>query len=567
MVHNYENDNSNSNSNSNNNSRNNSRSNSLDYDGSKDNKNIVSSSSLSSSSSSSSYLTSSSSMTSTTTPLNDITLANNTISFINLPLEIIDSILHLVGQSTLRSASMVSKQWNVVVNSLWHTIDLSKSHNHLTHISSKLNQLKQQNNPTKQTRKKEKVANKQKKQEQDDLYMDKTSSDHDNIVVTLPTSSTPPTAPTTTKKLNSLESIIQNMILNYGFLIPGSGPDSTSPPIFQRQMLRSKKVQQDISIQLDVRIERFFSGLAVRYCRVEVLDLSGCVDMKLESLSTLAQAFSSTLTKLVTRRCRSTSMVDADFADQVISYLPKLETLAIGEMPYIGDKTIERAVSIAPSLKALGLGKCLTINDQAIAHLVPIASRIKTIGLNNLTQLSDLAVRSLGVLCQNIVIFSISNMKHLSSDTLSAIALACPRLGSFDIGGCDNVDDNVLEAIASNCHQLFQFNISKCTLVSSHAIDMVIQRCRQIKILFLSKTAVDDDCILNAIDILPLEILISIGCSNLTDRVLQSLFKIGNERLSKMIVSLNSCPHISDSLLSILQHLTKQSNNSCFTED
>eukprot|EP01133_Synstelium_polycarpum_P003786 gene3786-4366_t len=398
-------------------------------------------------------------------------------------MEIVDKILHYVGQSTLAATSAVSREWHKQINNYWHTVDLSKSSKHFTHMPAKI---------------KQEVMALQKKG--------------------------------TEKRL---ESIVANLVANYGFLVPGSG--GSSPPLFGQKNTK-KTLQEEIEKQLQAKIDAFFLDLPARYGRVEVLDLSGCSNLKLDSLVTLVLAFAPTLVKLMTRRCKSPTLTDVEFARGVVANAPKLKTLY-----------------------SLGLARCSALTSEGIQRFStsPTTKNMRTIGLNYMSQLSDASIRSLGTACTNLTIFSLSNIKHLTSDTLAKIALSCPKMGSFDISGCDKTDDFVMEAIAINCRQLFQLNISKCHRVSSHAIAHVAQHCKKIRILFLSNTMVDDDSMHTVIENLHLEVLISIGCQNLTDKSVQRLFDIGNERLCKMLINLSLCNNISQSLIGVLQHLTK----------
>eukprot|EP01132_Coremiostelium_polycephalum_P008506 gene8506-10456_t len=342
---------------------------------------------------------------------------------------------------------------------------------------------------------------------------------------------------------------------NNGFLIPLSG--SPPLPIFQKS-INSKKLQEEISIQLERKMESFFNGLCLRYCRVEVLDLSGCTDLKVEWLSALVSQFSLSLRKLITRRCKSPTITDQSFSE-ILRHTPKLVTLSIGEMPLVGDLCMESLLKHVPSITALGLGRCHKITDKSIYMLAnsPIAAQLHTIGLNQLSHLSDSSIRQLGIKSPNLTIFSVSNLKNLTSDTLSTVFLNCPSLGSIDLSGCINTDDSVLEAISINCLNLFQLNISNDSKITSCSIKLVVQKCKLIRILFVSRTMVDDDCIISIIENLNLEVLYATGCTSLTDNSIRAFLYIGPERLGKMILNFSSCPFISQSLVSILHQDNK----------
>ncbi|KYR02356.1 hypothetical protein DLAC_01190 [Tieghemostelium lacteum] len=507
---------------------------------------------------SSSILTTNMPTNTTTTTMTSVSSSNNNNNNIQnessgdslletLPMEIIENILKYLNQRELSITCRVSKSWNRIIYLLWHTIDLSKSHHHFTHLSSKLKQSLQ----------------KVKK-----------------------------------NKIGYLQAIFQNLVNNNGFFIPplvtnpdsysnsnkvsstassanANGSGSINPAIFQKNIVQqqstAKRIQQEIQDRLEKRIENFFQTLCFRHHRIEVLDLSGCSDLKMDSLLLMVQTFSQTLQKLMTRRCKSNTMTDMAFSE-IFQYLPKLKTLAIGEMPMVGEISIGAMIHHCPLIDALGLGQCQGMNDDSIIALSKSsqAKSLHTIGLNNLSSLGDHCIRELGTHAPNLVIFSVNNIRSLTSDTLSTIFLNCSLMGSIDLSGCMQTDDSVLVSISKSCTQLFQFNISRIQKITSYSINLVIRKCKNLRILLLSKTMVDDDCVLSMIDNLNLETLYAPGCTGITDVSVQSFLNLGPERLSKMFINFSQCLHISQSLISILQSLTKSSlsptNNHAFME-
>ncbi|KAF2071447.1 hypothetical protein CYY_007239 [Polysphondylium violaceum] len=563
--------------------------------------------------------------TSTTSPL--ATLFNHNgvcMNILLLPLELLEKIFKLLNQKTLYNTCLVSKQWNKAVYMVWHTIDLSKSHNHFTHLTSRIktsiSNIKSQkikyleaicnnlisNNgfliPPLITSKKDgssqqlsiflknynsssssgnssnssnsinsnsnssilyssnSESDKQQQlyiKQQQDVSLNNSSLENNNLI-----------SDQTNNSIENTDLISNNSNLNNN---SNSSNDSNNNNNSKKQKQQSKQmsVQMKLEKEIEYRIERkmfsFFVGLCNRYERIEVLDLSGCTDLRMDSLSMLVKHFSQTLRKLITRRCKSPTITDASLADLFKQqYLPKLNTLSIGEMNSVGDLTIASVCLYCPELTALGLARCSKITDQSIINLSqsPIASRLSIIGLNHLSHLQDESILALGMSSPNLSIFSVSNLKNLTSDTLSKIFLNCNLLGSIDLSGCVNIDDTVLDSISMRCHQLFQLNISRSTKVTSLAVKRVVQNCKKLSILFLCKTTVDDECILSIIENLNLlEILYASSCCNLTDTSVGAILNLGTERLGKMIVSFSFCPNISKSLLSILHSFTKTSTS------
>ncbi|KAM9968629.1 hypothetical protein ACTFIW_007779 [Dictyostelium discoideum] len=542
------------------------------------------------------------------------------MDILKLPLELLEKIFKFLEQKSLCSTSLVNKQWNHTVNLVWHTIDLSKSHSHFTHLASKVKSLSKNNKGGKKIRVLETICN--NLVSNNGFLIPPLSNKNNPIFKKNYNSSSSSSGNNNNNNNNNNSNYIENNkeivpiennniiesnnekefikdSLNLQFYYENSSNKNNDNNnnndkeltveeiIFNKKQLKSNgsrsKLEKEIEDRIEKRMDHFFKSICNRFQRVEVLDLSGCTDLKMDSIMLLVRSFSQTLKKLTTRRCKSLSITDERFS-QIFQYCKKLTTLSLGEMPLIGDQTITQLSIHCPNLEALGIARCINITDKSIITLSKALvqyqaknnnsnsnsnssnnnySKLKIIGLNHLSHLSDECILMLGLSCSKTLnIFSVCNLVNLTSDTLSKIFLNCRQLGSIDLSGCVNADDTVLESIAMKCGNLFQLNISRLPKVTSSSLKLVAQHCKLIRLLFISKTMVDDDCIVYCVDNLNLlEVLFASHCSNLTDVSIKSILDLGTERLSSMIVNFSSCINISTSLISILQSFTKPTPN------
>ncbi|EFA81947.1 hypothetical protein PPL_05181 [Heterostelium album PN500] len=314
---------------------------------------------------------------------------NKHLTLISLPIEIIDKILHHLNQSTLSILCMVSHEWNKIINALWHTIDLSKSHHHFTHLSTKMKMSIQSL--------KRKSGNKNNNNLQDnEEFLEQTTSSSSSL-----SSSSSSSSNQHKKKISSLESIVNNLISNYGFLIPGLGADK-SPPIFQRHnrnLLKTKDAQLNISNQFDMRTQQFFVDMSQRRsvcsCHPDGDETSVSVCWR----------------DAARRRPDSARRLRIHTTNGVARTRSLLQ-----DDRSIDRKNVEYTVD----------------SRQTTNHRTE--SSHSFVGRGNPPVWNEL------------------------SDTMASIFMACPHLGSIDVGGCVNIDDTALEAISINCLELFQLN-------------------------------------------------------------------------------------------------------------
>ncbi|XP_044463127.1 EIN3-binding F-box protein 1-like [Mangifera indica] len=206
----------------------------------------------------------------------------------------------------------------------------------------------------------------------------------------------------------------------------------------------------------------------------------------------------------------------------------KLKSLTLVKCMGIKEMAMESPMPVpCNSLRSLSIRNCSGFENASLAMLGKLCPQLQHVDLSGLCGITDLGILPLMESCEaGLVKVNLSRCLNLTDEVVSALArLHGETLELLCLDGCRRITDTSLVAIADNCVFLSDLDVSKCAITDSGV------------------------AILSHAEKLNLQVLSLSGCSEVSNKSIPSLKKLG-----KTLVGLNlqNCNSISSSLVTRL---------------
>ncbi|KAL8149732.1 EIN3-binding F-box protein 2-like isoform X1 [Apium graveolens] len=281
------------------------------------------------------------------------------------------------------------------------------------------------------------------------------------------------------------------------------------------------------------------------------------------------------LESLLIASCRGTTDVSLE---AIGKGCPNLKQMSLKKCCFVSDSGLVAFVKASGSLKGLHLEECNRITQFGILGAISnCVSKLKSLALVKCMGIKDLVLET-PVLsrCESLHSLTIQNCLGFGSASLAVVGKLCPHLHHLDLSGlCTITDDGLLSLLESCEDGLVKVNLSNCLNLTDKVVASLarlhgetlevlnLTGCR--KLTDASLSSIGDNCsLLNDLDISKcsisdagvaalsggvqhnLQILSLSGCSNLSNKSMLSL-----EKLGKTLVGLNiqQCNLISSSAI------------------
>ncbi|KAJ4958400.1 hypothetical protein NE237_025511 [Protea cynaroides] len=236
-----------------------------------------------------------------------------------------------------------------------------------------------------------------------------------------------------------------------------------------------------------------------------------------------------------------------------------LECLQLEECNRITECGVLGALSkCGAKLKALNLVRCMGIKDMVLAlpMLSPCKS-LRSLSIRNCPGFGGSSLAMVGKLCPQLQHIDLSGLCGITDAGLLSLLESCEAgLVKLNVGGCMNLTDAVVKAIARlHGGTLELLNLDGCRKITDASLVAIAENCPLLHDLDVSKSAITDFGIaaLSCAKQLDLQILSLSGCSNVTDKSIPLLGKLGQTFVG---LNLQQCKSISSSAVELLmEHL------------
>ncbi|XP_043724244.1 EIN3-binding F-box protein 1-like [Telopea speciosissima] len=236
-----------------------------------------------------------------------------------------------------------------------------------------------------------------------------------------------------------------------------------------------------------------------------------------------------------------------------------LECLQLEECNRVTQRGVLGALSnCGAKLKVLSLVKCMGIKDMILA--LPVLSpckSLRSLSIRNCPGFGSSSLAMVGKLCPQTQYIDLSGLCGITDAGILPFLESCEAgLVKVNINGCMNLTDAVVKAIARRHGGTLQvLTLDGCRMITDASLVAIAESCPLLHDLDVSKSAVTDFGIatLSYAKQLDLQILCISGCSNVTDKSIPFLGKLGQTLVG---LNLQQCKSISSRAVELLvEHL------------
>uniref|UniRef100_A0A5B7AM40 Putative EIN3-binding F-box protein 1-like n=1 Tax=Davidia involucrata TaxID=16924 RepID=A0A5B7AM40_DAVIN len=234
-----------------------------------------------------------------------------------------------------------------------------------------------------------------------------------------------------------------------------------------------------------------------------------------------------------------------------------LESLQLEECNRITQSGILGALSNCGSkLKSLSLVKCMGIKDLALeTPILSPCNSLRSLSIRFCPGFGSASLAMVGKLCPQLHHIDLSGLYGITDAGLLPLLESCEAgLVKVNLSGCLNLTDKVVLATARlHGGTLELLNLDGCRKITDASLVAIADNCSLLNDLDVSRCSITDSGIaaLSHGEQLNLQILSLSGCSEVSNKSLPSLRKLG-----KTLVGLNlqHCNSISSSTVELLVH-------------
>ncbi|KAJ6857570.1 EIN3-binding F-box protein 1-like [Populus alba x Populus x berolinensis] len=232
-----------------------------------------------------------------------------------------------------------------------------------------------------------------------------------------------------------------------------------------------------------------------------------------------------------------------------------LESLQLEECNRVSQSGIVGALSnCGAKLKALSLVKCMGIKDMAFRMSVSSpCSSLRYLSIRNCPGFGSASMAMIGKLCPQLQHVDLSGLCGITDAGLLPLLESCEAgLVKVNLSGCLSLTDEVVSALARlHGGTLELLNLDGCRKITDASLLAITENCLFLSDLDVSKCAVTDSgiTILSSAEQLNLQVLSLSGCSEVSNKILPCLKKMGRTLVG---LNLQNCSSISSSTVELL---------------
>ncbi|PRP80267.1 hypothetical protein PROFUN_12734 [Planoprotostelium fungivorum] len=231
------------------------------------------------------------------------------------------------------------------------------------------------------------------------------------------------------------------------------------------------------------------SSLSVlaRCCpKIQLLDLTGCLNVDAECISIISSSFPFMV---------HLALADTNIEDSDVEVLSKgiwkrtLDTIVLSGCTNLRGDSV---ASILQNLEQLGrayFSHCVCIHNVEKMQQRERRGGLRTMeGLffSRCINMSDHMLLESLKECSNLTTLVLSECNRLTDASTSLIPTMCPHLQLLDLAFVDSITDATIEAIAKKCNKLTTFTATNCVLITDASVSLLIQNCKMLSSLILS---------------------------------------------------------------------------------
>ncbi|XP_044471534.1 EIN3-binding F-box protein 1-like [Mangifera indica] len=232
-----------------------------------------------------------------------------------------------------------------------------------------------------------------------------------------------------------------------------------------------------------------------------------------------------------------------------------LESLQLEECNRLSQSGITGVLSdCATKLKSLTLVKCMGIKEMEMEILMPIpCNSLRSLSIRNCSGFGNASLAMLGKLCPQLQHLDLSGLCGITDIGILPLLEGCEAgLVKVNLSGCLNLTDEVVSALARlHGETLELLSLDGCRKITDESLVAIAENCMFLSDLDVSKCAITDSgiAVLSHTEKLNLQVLSLSGCSEVSNKSMPSLKKLG-----KTLVGLNlqNCNSISSSIVAQL---------------
>ncbi|XP_073154407.1 EIN3-binding F-box protein 1-like isoform X2 [Henckelia pumila] len=283
------------------------------------------------------------------------------------------------------------------------------------------------------------------------------------------------------------------------------------------------------------------STLAVTSCR-------GVTDLSLEALGKGCP----NLKHVSIRKCCSVSDLGMVAFSKAASLL---ESLQLEECDRVTQMGFLNAISISNStLKSVSLVKCLGIKDVRMdSPLFSPCQSLRSLSVRSCPGFGSASLALVGKLCPKLHSLDLSGLNGITDTCLIPLLESCETgLSKVNLSGCSNLSDEIVLALFRlHGRTLELVNLDGCKKITDASLVALVESCPLLNDLDVSRCSITDTGVAAlARGLQPnLQILSLSGCSNVSDRSVPALEKLGRRLVG---LNLQHCCSITSSKIEFL---------------
>lgn len=235
-----------------------------------------------------------------------------------------------------------------------------------------------------------------------------------------------------------------------------------------------------------------------------------------------------------------------------------LESLQLEECNRVTQSGIVGAISnCGTKLKALSLVKCMGIKDTPLGIPLPSSCcSLRSLSIRNCPGFGSASLAMVGKLCPQLQHVDLSGLCGITDAGLLPLLESCEGgLVKVNLSGCLSLTDEVVSVLARlHGGTLELLNLDGCRKITDAGLVAIAKNCLFLSDLDVSKCAVTDSgiAVLSSAEQLNLQVLSFSGCSEVTNKSLPCLKKLGRTlvglNLQKSSISSSTAEMLVESL-------------------
>lgn len=232
-----------------------------------------------------------------------------------------------------------------------------------------------------------------------------------------------------------------------------------------------------------------------------------------------------------------------------------LENLQLEECNRVTQSGIIGALSnIKTKLKSLTLVKCMGIKDidVEVSMLSPCES-LRSLAIQNCPGFGSASLAMIGKLCPQLQHVDLTGLYGITDAGLLPLLENCEAgLVKVNLTGCWNLTDNIVSALVRlHGGTLELLNLDGCWKITDASLVVIADNCLLLNDLDVSKCAITDAgvAVLSSASQLSLQVLSLSGCSDVSNKSVPFLTKLGQTLLG---LNLQNCNSIGSSTIELL---------------